>query len=59
MSAQGGPALGDLQMGWLSGVLGASPALTLGGIVTVLYATAVGVWAKTVREFRTGDQRAT
>jgi MFS family permease len=58
MSAQGGPALGDLQMGWLSGLLGVSAALTLGGMVPILYAAAVGVWATTVRNFRTEDERA-
>jgi MFS family permease len=58
MSAQGGPALGDLQMGWLSGLLGVSAALTLGGLVPIFYAAAVGVWATTVRNFRTEDERA-
>lgn len=58
MSAQGGPALGDLQMGWLSGLLGVSAALTLGGMVPIFYAAAVGVWATTVRNFRTEDERA-
>ena len=58
MSAQGGPALGDLQMGWLSGFLGVTAALTLGGIVPVLYAAAVGVWATTVRDFRTEQEQA-
>jgi hypothetical protein len=58
MSAQGGPALGDLQMGWLSGFLGVTAALTLGGIVPVFYAAAVGVWATTVRDFRTEQEQA-
>ncbi len=59
MSAQGGPALGDLQMGWLVGVLGVSAALTLGGLVPVFYAAGVGIWSVTVRNFRTEDERAT
>lgn len=58
MSAQGGPALGDLQMGWLSGLLGASTALTLGGIVPIVYAAGVGIWSKAIRDFHTGDERA-
>ena len=58
MAAQGGPALGDLQMGWLSGLLGVSAALTLGGMVPIFYAAAVGVWATTVRNFRIEDERA-
>lgn len=58
MSAQGGPALGDLQMGWLSGVIGVSGALTLGGLVPIIYAAAVGIWSGTVRNFRTEDERA-
>jgi len=30
----------------------------LGGIVPVLYAAAVGVWATTVRDFRTEQEQA-
>lgn len=56
MSAAGGPALGDLQMGWLSGLLGVSAALTLGGLVPVFYAAGIGVWSSTVRSFRTEEQ---
>lgn len=55
MSAAGGPALGDLQMGWLSGLLGVSAALSLGGLVPIFYALSIGIWSSTVRGFRTGD----
>lgn len=56
MSAAGGPALGDLQMGALSAVLGVSNALTLGGLGPILYAAGVGMGSRSVRAFRTGSQ---
>ena len=53
MSAAGGPALGELQIGWLSSLLGVTAALTIGGLVPILFATAVGLTARTVRDYRT------
>ena len=57
MSAGGGPALGDLQMGWLSRVLGVTLALSLGGLVPIVWAIAVGLTSSTVRDFRTTEQQ--
>jgi MFS family permease len=56
MSAGGGPALGDLQMGWLSRALGVSLALSLGGLVPIVWAILVGLTSGTVRDFRTNDR---
>lgn len=38
MASRGGPALGDLNIGWVAGLLGPVTALSLGGIVPILYA---------------------
>lgn len=44
MTSRSGPALGDLNLGWLAGMLGPVGALTFGGLVPVIAAgiTAVG-----------------
>ena len=59
MSAAGGPALGDLFMGWLSGLLGVTLALTLGGLGPIAWATFIAVHSATVRDFRTDDRQIT
>jgi MFS family permease len=41
MASRGGPALGDLNIGWIAGSLGPQSALTLGGLVPVVYASMV------------------
>jgi hypothetical protein len=38
MASRGGPALGDLNIGWLAAALGPLGALTVGGFVPVVYA---------------------
>jgi MFS family permease len=38
MASRGGPALGDLNIGWVAGLLGPVTALSLGGFVPILYA---------------------
>lgn len=38
MASRGGPALGDLNIGWIAGYLGPVAALSLGGLVPVVYA---------------------
>jgi MFS family permease len=38
MASRGGPALGDVNIGWLAGLLGPVAALSLGGLVPVAYA---------------------
>jgi MFS family permease len=37
MAARGGPAVGDVSMGWVAGLLGPVVALTVGGLVSVVY----------------------
>lgn len=41
MASRGGPALGDLNIGWIAGYFGPVSALTLGGLVPVVYASMV------------------
>lgn len=57
MSAAGGPAVGDLMMGWLSGLLGVTLALSLGGLAPILWATFIGLHSATVRDFRTSERQ--
>jgi MFS family permease len=38
MASRGGPALGDLSIGWIAGALGPIGALTVGGLVPIVYA---------------------
>lgn len=38
MASRGGPALGDVNIGWLAGFLGPVAALSCGGIVPIVYA---------------------
>jgi MFS family permease len=53
MASRGGPAIGDMNIGWLSGILGATAALTLGGMVPIALAGLLAVSSKTVRAYRT------
>jgi MFS family permease len=53
MSSQAGPALGDLQVGSLSGLIGVVAALTVGGIVSIFFTTLVAVRSPMLRELRT------
>jgi MFS family permease len=56
MSSRGGPALGDVLIGALAGVLGPVFALTLGGLVATVYAGAFLVRPNPVQEYRTVRQ---
>jgi MFS family permease len=38
MASRGGPALGDLNIGWIAGLLGPAAALSLGSLVPIAYA---------------------
>jgi MFS family permease len=51
MSSRGGPALGDVIVGWVAGLLGPVTALTIGGLVSVVYACAVLLRGGRVREY--------
>jgi len=52
MSSRGGPALGDVIVGWVAGLLGPVTALTIGGLVSVVYACAVLLRGGRVREYQ-------
>lgn len=52
MSAQGGPSLGNANMGWLAGMFGPAAALTIGGLVPILYAVGFLVAGRRVRDHR-------
>ncbi len=52
MSSRGGPALGDVNVGWVAGLLGPITALTIGGLVSVVYASAVLLHGGRVREYQ-------
>ena len=52
VAAGGGPPLGELNIGWLSGLVGVTSALSFGGVVPILYASAVALGAPVVREYR-------
>jgi hypothetical protein len=39
MASRGGPALGDVNIGWLAGLLGPVAALSLGSVVPIAYAS--------------------
>lgn len=38
MASRGGPALGDINIGWIAGLLGPIAALSLGSVVPIVYA---------------------
>jgi hypothetical protein len=57
MASRGGPALGDLNIGWVAGILGPVAALSLGGVVPILYAGLVAVFGDRVRGYTTARER--
>jgi MFS family permease len=52
MASRGGPALGNLNVGWLASVLGPVTALTLGGLVPVLVAGALALTGGRIRDYQ-------
>jgi MFS family permease len=50
MASKGGPSLGGLNMGWIAGLLGPALGLTLGGLVTISYASAFLLRGGVVRD---------
>lgn len=52
MASRGGPPLGEFNVGWLAGVVGASLALTFGGFVPIVYALGVLASSTAVRSYR-------
>lgn len=49
IASRGGPALGDANIGWISGLVGPVTALSLGGIVPILYSAAAFLWGRDIR----------
>ena len=58
MAARGGPALGQANIGWVSGFLGPVGALTAGAVVPITLAMAHAVVGGTVRDYRLPGARA-
>ena len=58
MSSRGGPALGDVNVGWVAGLLGPVTTLTVGGLVSILYACAVLVRGGRVRDYEGATEHA-
>jgi MFS family permease len=52
MSSRGGPALGDVIVGWVAGLLGPVTALTVGGLVSVVYPCAALLRGGRVRDYQ-------
>jgi len=52
IASRGGPALGDLNIGGVAGLLGPAAALSLGGIVPIAVASLVAVKGRLVRGYR-------
>lgn len=52
IASRGGPALGDLNIGAIAGVLGPVTALTVGGIVPILAAAGVAAKGARVRDYQ-------
>ncbi|MGH3634174.1 MAG: MFS transporter [Mycobacterium sp.] len=55
MFSRGGPALGDVNVGWIAGLLGPVTALSLGGLVSVAYAGIVMLKGTRVRAYRRAE----
>jgi MFS family permease len=52
MASRGGPSLGGLNLGWITGVLGPAAGLALGGFVTIAYASGFLLRDGRVRGYR-------
>jgi hypothetical protein len=53
MSSRGAPALGQTNIGLLSGVFGSAPlALTFGALVCLGYAASMTIFGRTVRDHK-------
>jgi MFS family permease len=57
MSSRGGPALGDVNMGWVAGLLGPPLALTIGGLVSIAYAGVILIHGGRVRDYAGAEER--
>lgn len=52
MSSRGGPALGNLNVGWLAGLLGPVGALSLGGLVPIVLALSLALTGGRIRDYQ-------
>jgi MFS family permease len=52
MAARGGPALGNLNVGWLAGLLGPVAALSLGGLVPIVMASSLAITGGRIRDYQ-------
>jgi MFS family permease len=52
MASRGGPALGDVNIGWLAGVLGPAGGLSVGGVIPIAYAAAFVIRRGRVMRYR-------
>lgn len=58
MAAGGAPSLGELNLGWLSGLLGIPLALTVGGLVPMVWAAGLAVLVPALRDYRVRSPQA-
>jgi MFS family permease len=59
MASRGGPALGDLNIGWVAGILGPVAALSLGGIVPIVYASTLYLRRSRIRSYSVAREPVT
>lgn len=52
MASRGGPALGNVNIGWIAGLLGPVAGLTVGGLVSVIYAGSLLISGGRVNEYQ-------
>jgi len=59
MASRGGPSLGQLNIGWLAGLLGPAAALALGSMVPIALAAGLAITGGRIRDYRTEPPGAT
>ena len=55
MASRGGPAFGDTIIGWLAGLLGPVPALSVGALVPIGYAALIYLRSPLIRDYDTAE----
>jgi MFS family permease len=59
MASRGGPALGDLNIGWLAALIGPAAALTAGSLAPIVYAGALYLRSGQIRRYSTAAATTT
>lgn len=59
MASRGGPALGDLNIGWIAGLIGPVAALSVGSLVPIAYAAALAASRSRVSSYEVVREPAT